>query len=436
MKRRTFLRSTTVAAGTALLPAAKVAANDRIQVAVLGAAGRARGLNHLFARNPEVDVVAIADVDRRHLPQTVQEVAEIQGGKKPATTQDFRDFLDNDAIDALVVGTPDHWHAIPTILGCLAGKDVYVEKPDAHNIVEGRRMIAAANKHRRVVQVGSQHRTTERLLSALDYIRKGNLGKCLYAKAWESMRQGSIGFPPDGEAPPEVDYDMWLGSAPKRPFNPNRFHGNWRWFFDYGTGDLGNDGIHRLDVAFAALEAAVVAEGGEPIVKPRRISATGGKWYFDDMQEWPDTLQVSYEYAGTPPRLLTYEMRIWAPYDFLGESEGSAVYGDEGYIIIGNNGWRAYTAKNQLVEEHGGDSDAGPHVQDFVDCIRSRERPACDLETVGHPASLLCHAGNIAWRLGRTVLLDPETENFEGDEEANALRGRPEWREPWVLPEV
>jgi hypothetical protein len=189
-------------------------------------------------------------------------------------------------------------------------------------------------------------------------------------------------------------------------------------------------------MAFAALSAAVETEGKKPLRMPRKISGTGGKWYFDDAQEWPDTMQVTYEYPGTPPRILTYEMRIWTPYPYLGHAEGSAVFGDQGYIILGNRGWRAYTRGGKLVKEHGGDSDATPHVQDFIDCIKTRKRPWCDLETVGHPASVLCHAGNIATRLGRTITFDAKTETFVNDKEANAMRGRPEWRKPWVLPEV
>ena len=273
--------------------------------------------------------------------------------------------------------------------------------------------------------------------TALEYIKEGHLGKCLVAKAWESAKQGSIGFPKDGTPPKEVNYDMWLGPAPKRPFNQNRFHGRWRWFYDYGAGDLGNDGVHRLDMAFAALGAAVEAEGGEPLRLPSAISASGGKWYFNDMQEFPDTLQVNYEYPADPPRILTYEMRIWAPYNFHGEYEGAALYGDKGYMIIGNRRWRAYTKGNELVKEVAGDSDAAPHVQNFIDCVKERDKkPYCDLETVGHPASVLCHAGNISARVGRKLFLDPKTEMFDGDKEANELRGRPEWRKPYVLPEV
>ena len=442
MQRRQFLQKSTALAATAAAtsvisdsPVAKASASERIRVGVMGAGGRAYSLNRSFASNKFAEIVAIADIDPSRVPKTVNEVTKLQG-KEPKVIKDFRKLIDDDSLDALVVGTPDHWHAIPTILACLAGKDVYVEKPDSHNIVEGQRMVAAMRKHERIVQMGSQHRSTGRMQSALEYIRSGALGKCLVAKAWESTRQGAIGFPKDSEPPAGVDYDMWIGAAPKRPFNVNRFHGRWRWFYDYGTGDLGNDGVHRLDMAFAALSAAVETEGGEPLYLPRRISSFGGKWYFDDAQEFPDTLQVNYQYDGAPPRILTYEMRIWAPYGFHGESEGSALYGDKGYIIIGNRRWRAYTNSNKLVKEVAGDSHEAPHVQNFIDCIKSREKPYCDVETVGHPASVLCHAGNISARVGRELVLDPKTETFTNDDEANALRGRPEWRKPWVLPEV
>ncbi|GAB4135469.1 MAG: Gfo/Idh/MocA family oxidoreductase [Planctomycetaceae bacterium] len=440
MDRRNFLQSSALAgvAATGALAGERVAkanASERLRVGVMGAGGRALSLIHSFAKNPEAEIVALADIDTRRFPRAVETIEKIQG-TKPRLTGDFRTIIDDPKIDALVVGTPDHWHAIPTILACLNNKDVYVEKPDGNNIIEGQRMVAAMRKHKRIVQMGSQHRSTKRLQSAIEYIKTGALGRCLVAKAWESSKQGSIGFPKDGTPPKEVNYDMWLGAAPKRPFNPNRFHGRWRWFYDYGTGDLGNDGVHRLDMAVAGLNAACEAQGDEPVRMPSKISAAGGKWYFNDMQEFPDTLQVNYEYGGKTPKILTYEMRIWSRYAMNGESEGAAVYGDKGYIVIGNRGWRAYTTRNKLVKETPGDSHEAPHVQNFIDCVKSRKKPYCDLETVGHPASVLCHAGNIAARVGRTLVLDPKTEMFVGDKEANALRGRPEWRKPWILPEV
>jgi predicted dehydrogenase len=439
MDRRRFLKNsafgTTAAASLLSMDqVAKASPSERVRVGIMGAGGRAMSLINTFARNPQAEIVAIADIDSRKFPQALETVNKIEG-KKPRTERGFRKLIDDPSIDAIVIGTPDHWHAIPTILACMNGKDVYVEKPDGHNMEEGKRMVAALKKYKRIVQMGSQHRATHRLQSALEYIKSGVLGKCLVAKAWESTRQGSIGFPKDESAPREVDYDTWLGAAPKRPYNRNRFHGRWRWFYDYGTGDLGNDGVHRLDMAFAALNAACEAQGDEPLVLPTTICASGGKWYFNDMQEWPDTLQVNYEYLSKTPKMLTYEMRIWAPHSYHGESEASAVYGDRGYIIIGNNGWRAYE-KNRLVKEVKGDSHETPHVQNFIDCIKSRKKPYCDLETVGHPASILCHAGNISVRVGRKLVLDPQTELFLDDKEANALRTRPEYRKPWLLPEV
>ncbi len=229
---------------------------------------------------------------------------------------------------------------------------------------------------------------------------------------------------------------MWIGPARKRPFNVNRFHGRWRWFHDFGTGDLGNDGVHRLDMAIAVLNAACEAQQEPAVLLPSKISATGGKWYFDDAQEFPDTMQVNYEFSGARPKLLTYELRIWAPYPYLGHSEAAAVFGDEGYLVVGNNNWVACDRKNEIMAQGEGDSHEAPHVQNFVDCIKSRAKPYCDLETVGHPASVLCHAGNIAARVGRTLQLDTKSESFVGDSEANELRGRAEYRRPWVLPEV
>ncbi len=401
-------------------------------VCVAGVRGRGNGLLQTFAANSSVEVKYVCDIDESVLNSRVKEVASLTG-RRPEAIKDFRRALDDDAIDALVLGTPDHWHAIPTILACQAKKDVYVEKPDGHNILEGRTMVAAAKKHGRVVQLGTQSRSGKHIASAIEYLRKGGVGRALFAKGWESAKQGSIGRPKDGQPPAGVDYDLWLGPAPKRPFNPVRFHGNWRWFFDYGTGDLGNDGVHRLDMARRGLEAALAANGKTLPPFPRSVSATGGKYYFDDAQEWPDTLLVNYDYPGA---VLTYEMRIWSPYPLEGESEGAAVFGDDGYVVIGNSRWRAFDRRGKLVKEESGSSSDAVHVQNFLDCMRSREKPAADLETVGHPSSMLCHLGNVAWRVGRTVKFDPQTYTFPDDDEANKLLTRPEYRRPWLLPEI
>jgi len=443
MDRRNFLKSSalTMSAASALAATqtaqakGKANASERLRVGIVGTGGRAMSLIKTFSDNPNADVVALADIDSRKIPRGVEEVYNRQK-TRPKTYKDFRKIVDDSSIDALIVGTPDHWHCIPTILACQAGKDVYVEKPDSHNIEEGQLMVKAMRKHNSIVQMGSQHRSTQRMITALEYVREGHLGKCLFAKAYESAKQGNIGRPADSTPPKEVDYDFWLGSAPKRPFNVRRFHGNWRWFYDYGTGDLGNDGVHRLDMAVAVMNAACEAQGEPPLGLPSSIAASGGKWYFDDMQEFPDTMQVTYEFLGEAPRLLTYEMKLWSPYKYYNETEACVVYGDKGYMVVGNRSWRAYTAGGKLVREEAGDSHEKPHVQNFIDCVKSRQKPACDLETVGHPASVLCHSGNIAARVGRTLQLDSKTETFIDDAEANALRGRPEYRKPWTLPEV
>ena len=441
MNRRTFLsQAKTAAAGLAVAgpilgnrrAAGNVAANDRITIAMMGVRGRGGSVLNTFAACPNVEVKYICDIDENTLRKRTGAVAE-KTGKRPTMLKDFRRALDDPAVDALVIGTPDHWHAIPTILACQAGKDVYVEKPDGHNVLEGRTMVAAAKKYERIVQLGTQGRSGTMHREAMAYIRAGHLGRALSATAWESACQGAIRPVPDSQPPAGVDYDLWLGPAPKRAFNARRFHGSWRWFFDYGTGDLGNDGVHRLDNAKWALDTAIEAAGGRPIGLPRRVFASGGKYYFDDAQEWPDTLMVTYDYPGY---ILTYEMRVWTPYPLHGESEGAAVFGDKGYIVIGNRRWRAFGAKDKLLAQGHGDDNTVGHVRNFLDCMHTRHRPAADLETVGHPSSMLCHLGNAAWRTGRALAFDPETNRFKGDSDADQYLTRPKYREPWTLPDI
>lgn len=441
MERRAFLATSGIGAaglvaglavhGTTAAVARPIGPNDKITICAMGLRGRGGSVLSTFASQADVDVKYVCDVDESVLQSRAAQVAE-RKGTKPEAIKDFRQALEDAQVDALVISTPDHWHALPTIHACQAGKDVYVEKPDGHNLLEGRTMVAAMTKHGRVVQLGTQARNGPHLLSAMEYLRTGALGKVRFAKAWESAKQGAIGRPADSDPPPGVDYDLWLGPAPKRPFNRVRFHGNWRWFFDYGTGDLGNDGVHRLDIARWALESALVGSKEPAPGMPSKVAALGGKYFFDDAQEWPDTLMVTYDF--TPGYLLTYEMRVWNAYPLHEESEGAAVYGDQGYMVIGNGRWRAFDGKGALVkEQRGGYNDAG-HVRDFLECMRSRQKPAADLETVGHPSSVLCHLGNAAWRAGRTLRFDPLTYTFIGDADANQYVTRPEYRKPWTLP--
>ncbi len=438
MKRRTFLETSATAGLIAALSAVAskkaIAANEKISIAMMGVRGRGGGVLNTFASLPEVEVRYVCDLDPGVLENRLKQV-EQKTGKRPEAIKDFRKALEDKSLDALVIGTPDHWHALPTIHACQAGKDVYVEKPDGHNILEGRTMVAAAKKYGRVVQLGTQSRSGPHLLSCMEYLKTGALGKVRFAKAWESGKQGSIGKPPDGEPPSGIDYDFWLGPAPLRPFNPRRFHGSWRWFFDYGTGDLGNDGVHRLDYARWALSTALAAQGETLPDMPRAISSLGGKYYFDDAQEWPDTQMVTYDFA--PGVLMTYEMRVWNAYPLHEEPEGAAIHGDNGYIVIGNTRWRSFDAKGKLIKEFSGSYDNDtPHAKNFLDCLRSRAKPNADLETIGHPSSLLCHLGNASWRSGRTLHFDPATYTFQEGTVANQFLTRAEYRKPWLLPKL
>ncbi len=436
MNRRVFLSKSVAAAAAVTLanrqPRAYAAPNDRITIAAIGVRGRGGGVLKTFASRKNVDVKYVVDIDEGVRRKRAEEVGQMTG-RKPEAIKDFRHALDDKEVDAIMLGTPTHWHAIPTIMACQANKDVYVEKPDAHNAVEGQLMVAAMKKYKRVVQLGTQSRSGRHFLDAMQYIRAGNIGRALFAKAWESAKQGSIGHPADSQPPAGVDYDLWLGPAPKRPFNRRRFHSSWRWFFDYGCGDLGNDGVHRLDVAHWAFESALAAQGEKPLGPIKAVSAHGGKCYFDDMQEWPDNLMCTYDYGAG--RVITYEMRIWTPYAMFGEGEGAAVYGDQGYVILGNNSWRAYGPKNKLLRQEKGSYDnTTPHVENFLSCMQTRKRPAADLETIGQPTSLLCHLGNAAWRAGRTLRFDTTTNRLIGDKDAERYLTRAQYRKPWLLP--
>ena len=263
MDRRSFLKSATAgAAGPLLLSGQKKASpNEKFVVAAMGLRARGRAVLGLFASIPEVEIAALCDVDANQFPAALEIIAKHQR-KAPRTETDFRRVIEDKTIDIPLVTTPDHWHAIPAILACQNGKHVYVEKPISHNLAEGQAMVRAARRYRRVVQVGVQSRSSRHVAEACEHIRTGGIGRVFFARGWESSRQNSVGRPADENPPPGVDYDLWLGPAPLRPFNRNRFHGTWRWFFDYGTGDLGNDGVHRIDYARRGLEAGFAFAGG------------------------------------------------------------------------------------------------------------------------------------------------------------------------------
>ena len=420
LTRRTFLMNT--AALGAGLAAHAVQSSDRINVAVVGLRGRGGSLLETFAAQKDVAITWLGDIDEKVLDQRAARIEKLSG-VKPKVSKDYRAILDDKDVHAIVLGTPDHWHAIPTIHACQAGKDVYVEKPDGHNILEGKTMVAAARKHARMVQLGTQSRSAPFLKDAVKFVADGSIGKVIYGKAWETAKQPPIPKVPDSEPPPGVDYDAWLGPAPLRPFNRYRFHGNWRWFFDYGSGDLGNDGVHRMDYCRWVMGITEF---------PQAISASGGKYFFDDAQEWPDTQIVTFDYPG---KVLSYEMRIWSEPRLHDQGEGAAIYGDKGWVLVNNSSWKAFDGDAKLIGE-GKDSRAQElHIRNFLDAIKSRRREDLNQEIgQGHVSSVMCHAGNIAWRTGKKVRFDPKTETFD-DTEANKFLGR-EYRKGYELPAV
>jgi predicted dehydrogenase len=404
--RRTFLGAAGLLAVTGRLARAKADASERVRVAIIGVRSRGTDLAQLFARDSNAEVVAICDIDDAMLAKPVNAVEQI-AGKAPRTEKDFRRLLDDKAIDAVAVATPDHWHALITVMACQAGKDVYVEKPASHNVVEGRRMVEAARKYKRVVQLGAQRRSAPEVKDAIEHVRSGALGKVGMARAWIHQQRKPIGHGSPAPVPEGVDYAMWQGPAPDRPFYPNRFHYNWHWFWVWGTGELGNNGIHGVDVA----------RWGLGVEAPTTVTSGGGKYVFDDDQEVPDTQIVTWDF---PHASLVWEHRMWSQHGEEGASFGVAFYGDKGTLIVDDKGWRVEDGA-----PGGGKaiSDQPRHVANFLECVRSRQAPNAEIET-GYLSTRLCHLGNIAYRTGRRLTFDAASETFPHDAEANALLSR------------
>lgn len=445
--RRGFVGSMGAAAGTAAMmganaTAARTSANDKIRLALIGAGSRGNQLLGPFMDLPEFDFVAIADVDDRHAAETAEKV-ETKLGHKPKTARDYREMLESKDVDAVVIATPDHWHAIPAIHACQAGKDVYVEKPVGCTVAEGQAMIKAARKHERVMAVGTQQRSSENFQKAVEAVRSGRLGKVFWIQTWnfENISPVGMGRPADAEPPSHVDYDRWLGPAPKRPFNPNRFHLLFRWFFDYAGGMMSDWGVHLNDIALWALDAK----------GPQAVSTAGGIFTTDDNRDTPDTLQVVYDFPGCT---LTYSMRKGNGLKFNGHDYGILFCGTDGSLMLDRRGFEI--SPDKVILPYGlkmaqGDrplreikleaskfeakDDGTPHhIRNFLDCLRSRARPTTDIE-IAHRSTNTTHLGNIAYKLGRKLQWDPEVERFKNDPEADALLTRV-YRKGYELPEV
>ncbi|MCC6695962.1 MAG: Gfo/Idh/MocA family oxidoreductase [Candidatus Hydrogenedentes bacterium] len=440
MNRREFLGTASKTAMAASLAGAfsvnAQGANEKVVVAIMGIHGRGSFLGPEFAKRADVSVKYLADPDSRLFPRRSKEIVDVCGAE-PQCVQDFRRVLDDPEVDAIVMATPNHWHALGTVLACQAGKDVFVEKPTCHNIWEGRKMIEAARKYKRVVQVGYQNRSAEYCRQAQEYIKSGALGDVHFIRVLNSKVRGTIGKRDDGTPPEGVDYDLWLGPAPAKPFNENRFHYAWNWFWDLGAGDIANDGTHQLDIA----------RWITGLTCPKSVYATGGMHFFDDDQETPDTHVVNYDFDGIT---MVFEQVLWAPYmkktpmeirdlDVLPTWPFSGtrfeVYGTKEFMYFGRHGggWQTYNEAGEISRTQHGNFAQTEHIANFIDCIRSRALPNGDIAE-GHLSTSLSHYGNAAYRTGRKLFIDAETETFINDDEANAMIKR-EGREPWRMPD-
>jgi predicted dehydrogenase len=430
LHRRQFLRQSSLAAmampfaGALSVPSlTRAAASETVRVALVGCGGMGKGDLATFLANPEVQCPVVCDVDDAKIAEAAALVSE-KRNQTPASVKDFRRVLDRKDVDAVIVATPDHWHALPTVLACQAEKDVYVEKPLALTIAEGRAMVDAAARHRRVCQMGAQRLSSPTYAEATEFVRSGKLGKVGLVRAWAYLDWiKPIGNPPDGMPPAGVDYDFWLGPAPERPFNPNRFHFNFRWFWDYAGGLMTDWGVHLIQVLLWAM-------GPEA---PKAVLSSGGKHVLDDNSETPDTQITLYEF---PTYTLVWEHKVGVGLGLYNRPWGMAFAGTEGTLVINDSGWEILRepSKDTLrpLKKPGGVDPRPAHVRNFLDCIKSRQQPVENLQ-VGHHVSTVAHLGNLALRTGRKLRWNADRESVVDDREANRLT-TVRYRDPWSLP--
>jgi len=435
--RRTFIKQTATAATAlgvfpTLMNAGCVGANDRVIVGLIGCHGQGFVNLKAFLGQPNVVCAALCDVDQNVLNEKAAEVEKLTG-KRPATYADFRKLLEQKEINAVIIGTPDHWHCIPMIYAAEAGKDIYCEKPLGYTIEECNLMVKATQRYKPVVQVGQWQRSDPHWLDAVNYIQSGNLGRIRSVRAWSYVGwKKSIPVIADEAAPAGIDYNMWLGPRPERAFNKNRFHSSWRWYWDYAGGVMTDWGVHLLDYALFGMNQYV----------PKGISSSGGKYAFpSDAMETPDTLMAMYDF-GDFGIMWDHTIGIYGA-QFKRRGHGVAYIGEYGTLIIDRSGWEVMAENKStgakqgfadLPVRAGTDQGLELHVANFIDCMKTRNKPNCDIETGAHIARF-AQMGNIAYRLGRKLNWDGEKQEFINDPEANALT-KAEYRAPWSLPKV
>lgn len=431
--RRIFLQQTAALMGGTVLSNSVGSAPmrtkpaDRINVALMGCNGM--GFYNLqdHLKIPNVECVMLCDVDESVLNRRAADLAKITS-KVPRLVKDFRRIIDDKTIDAVIVGTPDHWHCLPTVYACEAGKDVYVEKPLANSIYECEAMLKAARRYNRIVQVGQQQRSGQHWQDVVALVKSGRIGKLRKIKAWGFFEYGRTAPKvPDSKVPAGVDYEMWLGPAPERPFNTGRFHGNWRFSWDYGGGLLTDWGVHLLDIALWAVDGRM----------PDTIQSVGGIYAYKDNQiETADTQTVLYSYDDMH---IEWEHLGGLHNGYYGRGYGIAFIGNDGTLVANREGWELIPEQENNQPKTGAipmqDADRSDHIKhvtNFIECVRSRKLPVCDVET-GRNAAVLAHMGNIAYRTGDKLLWDRQTRQFVSNSKANGLI-TPTYRKLWKLP--
>ncbi|HXJ43559.1 MAG TPA: Gfo/Idh/MocA family oxidoreductase [Bryobacteraceae bacterium] len=432
--RRDILKLGAAAFTTAIFTGNVKGANDRIRVSFIGTGRQGQGNMGSAMAHPEVEVVSVCDVYQPNLEKAVARSARGPNGEpgaRPAAkaVKDFRDVLADKSIDAVCIASPDHWHAYMAVEACKAGKDVYVEKPISVTIDEGRKMVQAARKYDRVVQVGTQQRSGVHFQKATQLVKDGALGKVTFIRTFNygNDKPEGIGNPPDSAPPNDLDWQMWLGPAPDRPFNRNRFgvdpnaFSHFRWFWDYAGGMMTDWGVHVLDIAQMAFD--------EPA--PRAVTALGGKYNIKDNRDTPDTLQVTYEYPNG--MIATYENRMFNGNSLFGKSYGTIFHGEKGTLFVDRANYTLYPEKGSPLQEEtvqSSNNHGRDHWRNFLDCIKSRKRPNSDIE-IGHRSTSTALLGNIALRTGLRI-------DWNGDKETAAQpQAKPylerNYRKPWEL---
>ena len=397
----------------------KAPANESILIAMIGVGGRGHALMNWAANHRSAVIATVCDVNERNLARAADSVESSQG-RRPVRVDDFRRVLQDGAIDAVFVATPHHWHCPIAVRALEAGKHVYVEKPASHVLREGRLLVQAARQSGRIVQQGTQMRSSEVTAAAGRVLASGILGEIKMSKAWGVEPRAHHSEPVPDRSPPDwLDYNMWLGPAPRRPFNPNRFR-RWNSHRDYGNGEIGGDGIHDIDMARWGLGVTN---------HPVRVTAHGSRIHLKGESDYPDNMIVTYQYAED--KVLIYENRNFAPYKMHGWDNGNIFYGTEGYMLFSRRGYFQTYLGKQEKKGPGLSGGAGnqEHVHNFLDCLASGSPVNADAE-VAHLSCALVHLGEIAYRTGRVLHFDPKTEVFPDDDEASALLTK-QYRAPW-----